>query len=184
MKVALILAADVVYHEDSFAPLVHAFAQLAEGNETAPIIKKKTKKEEEAEHADAPEVAPPPPGPPPSPSSPVFPPPLIYLAYRRRCEPETAAHFFHMLDARFERKLVPWRWPSAAGGPPPTHHDAQLYRLTPRWGVSAATTTGGGGGGGGDDGANGPSPPSCAYCDMLRKARSSRLKRDFWSSKT
>jgi pimeloyl-ACP methyl ester carboxylesterase len=108
-EVAMILAADVVYHEDSFAPLVHALDRLAgdAGEE-----------EEEEGRRDASTFT-----------------PLVYLAYRRRCDAETAAHFFHLLDARFERRRVSWRWPFPRGSGARRHpggEDATLFRLTPR----------------------------------------------------
>ena len=139
-RVAAVIAADVVYHEDSFAPLVHVLTELT----------KETNKETTSAAAQTTV-------------------PLVYLAYRQRCEPETAAHFFHMLDASFERQRVPWMWPfseTSASGPPPPRYNATLFSLIPR-----RRTEGGGGGGGG----GAKSAPPCGYCNMLWEARARRL---------
>ena len=135
-RVAAVIAADVVYHEDSFAPLVHVLTELT----------KETKETAEAAAAST--------------STAETTVPLVYLAYRRRCEPETAAHFFHMLDASFERKRVPWMWPfseTSASGPPPPRYNATLFRLTPRRRGGVKDTS------------------PCGYCNMLWEARARRL---------
>jgi hypothetical protein len=151
-RVAAILAADVVYHEDSFAPLVGVLVELTSGAAAAAAeaVGATTAEAVLGAAAGATFGS--------GLRSGVATVPLVYLAYRQRCESETAAHFFHMLDASFERTRVPWMWPSS--GPPP--RDATLYSLTPcaRNQPSSSSSS---------------SSPPCGYCDMLWEARARRL---------
>ena len=83
---------------------------------------------------------------------------VLLLAYRPRCEPATAAHFFHLLDAAFERRRVSWGpLPSGARAPA----DTTLYELFPKAHPPLTPTTG-------------PKGTACGYCAMLLKQRRRR----------
>ena len=153
-RIAVILAADVVYHEDAFASLVAVLVELTKptaattaGVSAAGAVTAAGPSVSAAAAAGAGAVA----TTAVDESAKVV--PLVYLAYRQRCEAGTAAHFFHMLDVHFTRERVPWMWPSTGGG-----RDAALYRLAPRRGTVPSSSV---------------SP--CGYCDMLRGARARRL---------
>lgn len=165
--VSAVIAADVVYHEDAFASLVGTLVETcaraaAEAPKPKPSSAKKQRRRGET--------------------------PVALLAYRRRCDPDTERHFFHMLDAAFARSRVDWAWPSDAaecaaapadededdgsGGDvvrrrskndvsPTKPESARLYRLAPRVVEHKPSSK---------------TLAECGYCQMLIAARDKRLE--------